>query len=85
MADGDLVVLTWHLDVPEPDDPATTYVACSFDMFRYDADGREIDRYHLHPPSAHFVDLANTLDYSRGTGLQPFTDEAKKPVAAGKK
>jgi predicted SnoaL-like aldol condensation-catalyzing enzyme len=39
VADGDLVVLTWNLDVPEPDDPARTYVACSFDMFRYDADG----------------------------------------------
>ena len=39
VAEGDLVVLTWHLDVPEPDDPAQTYVACSFDMFRYGADG----------------------------------------------
>lgn len=35
VAEGDLVVLTWHLDVPEPDDMAATYVACSFDMFRY--------------------------------------------------
>ena len=35
LAEGDLVVLTWQLDVPEPDDPARSYVACSFDMFRY--------------------------------------------------
>ncbi|MBL8551965.1 MAG: nuclear transport factor 2 family protein [Hyphomonadaceae bacterium] len=33
-ADGDLVTLTWNLDVPEPDDPSRTYVACAFDMFR---------------------------------------------------
>lgn len=39
VAEGDLVVLTWHLDVPEPDVPGKTYVACSFDMFRYDDDG----------------------------------------------
>jgi predicted SnoaL-like aldol condensation-catalyzing enzyme len=36
VADGDLVVLTWQLDVPEPEDPARTYAACSFDMFRYE-------------------------------------------------
>ena len=45
VAEGDLVVLTWHLDVPEPDDPAQTYVACSFDMFRYDDDGLIIEHW----------------------------------------
>lgn len=35
LAEGDLVVLTWELDVPEPGHPGSTYVACSFDMFRY--------------------------------------------------
>ena len=33
-ADGDLVVLTWNLDFPEPSDPSKTYVASAFDMFR---------------------------------------------------
>jgi predicted SnoaL-like aldol condensation-catalyzing enzyme len=33
-ADGDLVVLTWTLDVPEPSDPSKTYVAGAFNMFR---------------------------------------------------
>lgn len=45
VAEGDLVVLTWHLDVPEPDDPATSYVACSFDMFRYDGDGMIVEHW----------------------------------------
>jgi predicted SnoaL-like aldol condensation-catalyzing enzyme len=33
-ADGDLVALTWTLDVPEPANPSKTYVASAFDMFR---------------------------------------------------
>lgn len=35
LAEGDLVVLTWEIDVPEPDSPGSTYVTSSFDMFRY--------------------------------------------------
>lgn len=44
VAEGDLVVLTWHLDVPEPDDPARTYVACAFDMFRFE-DGMIVEHW----------------------------------------
>ena len=33
-ADGDLVALTWTLDVPESTDASRTYVASAFDMFR---------------------------------------------------
>lgn len=33
-ADGDLVALTWTVDVAEPADPTRTYVASAFDMFR---------------------------------------------------
>lgn len=55
----------------------TTETSAKLVLIRYDADGRETDRYHLHPPSPHFVDLANTLDYARSTGLQPFVDEKK--------
>ena len=45
VAEGDLVVLTWHLDVPEPEDGANTYVACSFDMFRFDEDGTIVEHW----------------------------------------
>lgn len=45
VAEGDLVVLTWHLDVPEPDAPEKTYVACSFDMFRYDQAGMIVEHW----------------------------------------
>ena len=62
----------------------TTETATKLVVIRYDADGREMDRYHLHPPAAPFIDLANTLDYARATGLEPFVEE-KKPVTAGKK
>jgi hypothetical protein len=52
-------------------------------VVRYDYDGKEIDRYHLHNNgSAHFADVANTLDHARQTGLEPFVDDAKKPVLA---
>lgn len=44
VAEGDLVVLTWHIDVPEPDDAAASYVACSFDMFRYH-DGMVVEHW----------------------------------------
>ena len=48
-------------------------------VIRYDHDGREIDRYHLHNNgSAHFADVANTLDHDRQTGLVPFVDEERK-------
>ena len=45
VAEGDLVVLTWHLDVPEPENGANTYVACSFDMFRFDEDGTIVEHW----------------------------------------
>lgn len=45
VAEGDLVVLTWHIDVAEPNDPANSYVACSFDMFRYDDDGMIVEHW----------------------------------------
>lgn len=64
----------------------TTVEASKLVVIRYDHDGREIDRYHLHNTGAyHFADLANTLDHARQTGLEPFTDEAKKSVLAAKK
>lgn len=45
VAEGDLVVLTWHIDVPEPDAPGESYVACSFDMFRFDDQGMIIEHW----------------------------------------
>ena len=45
VSEGDLVVLTWHLDVPEPEDGANSYVACSFDMFRFDEDGTIVEHW----------------------------------------
>jgi predicted SnoaL-like aldol condensation-catalyzing enzyme len=33
-ADGDLVALTWDLDVADPANPGKTYVVHAFDMFR---------------------------------------------------
>ena len=35
LAEGDLVVMVFEVDVPEPDDPSKTYVANAFDMLRY--------------------------------------------------
>lgn len=44
VAEGDLVVLTWYVDVADPDDPAKTYVASSFDMFRF-RDGMIVEHW----------------------------------------
>ena len=64
----------------------TTETTARMVLVRYDADGKEMDRFHLHNTgSAHFADIANTLDHARQTGLQPFTEEAKKPLVAAKK
>ena len=44
-ADGDLVTLTWYVDVPEPDEPGKTYVGASFDMFRFDEAGMIVEHW----------------------------------------
>ncbi len=43
-ADGDLVVLTWNQDAPEPGDPTKTYVTGGFDMFRF-KDGMIVEHW----------------------------------------
>jgi len=63
----------------------TTEEAAKLVIVRYDHDGRELDRFHLHNNgSYHFADLANTLDHARQTGLEPFVDEPKKPALTKK-
>lgn len=39
-ADGDMVVLTWYQDEPDPSAPGKTYTTGGFDMFRFDKDGK---------------------------------------------
>jgi hypothetical protein len=62
----------------------TAIEASKLIVVRYDHDGKEIDRFHLHNAgNYHFADLANTLDHARQTGLEPYEDE-KKPAIVKK-
>ena len=64
----------------------TTEEAAKLVVIRYDHDGREVDRFHFHAPLPAFCDIANTLDYCRQAGTEPFVEEkVAKPAVAAKK